>query len=655
MIADGLDAPSRSPEEIERLTAAAIDAADARIEAAVAVAAPTFEELFGALDDAARTVAVASGQGAFLKSVDPDDAVRAAADAADERIAKWRAGVSGRADVAAAIARFAASVEPEALDEEERAYVRRWQLDVRQSGADLPPAARAEVARLVDRLIELQTTFAANLIVTEHIELRRDQLAGVPDAIVRTLEPGSAPDTVDTPINEAVSIGILERAHDRAARERVVRARLNRGMPGNLPILEEAVVLRRRLARLLGYRSWLELRVENLAAPDAATIEGFVDDMVHRLEPIAHAELEAMRALLAAEPDAPDDLVVEDWDWRYAEAAQRAAVGARPEELEGYLELETVLGGLMTLSERVFGIRMVERPERRGWHPTVRAFDLLDRDTGGLVARLLFDPYVREGKAGNPFMDVLDPGVRRAAGVVRPPTLALIISAPEPSDGPSLIGTNDVEALFHEYGHCLDFALEPSRFAVNRPDVWIQSDWIEGPSGFLGRWGRHPAVIAEFARHHETGAPIPADLLEPMERVEALNVALRQLRFLSMAKLDLLIHGEEPITVAEALRRTWPVRGTPYPEDTAEPAAIPHLLVGYDCAIYGFVWATALSDDLLSRFEADGMTSPELGMAYRRRILEVPWTADPLTAHAAFMGRPWTIDALLARVARGHS
>jgi Zn-dependent oligopeptidase len=251
-------------------------------------------------------------------------------------------------------------------------------------------------------------------------------------------------------------------------------------------------------------------------------------------------------------------------------------------------------------------------------------------------------------------MDVLDPGLRGPSGVIRPPTLALIISAPEPSDGPSLIGTNDVDALFHEYGHVLDFALEPSPYAINRPEVWVQTDWIEGPSGFLGRWGRHPDVIAAFGRHRQTGAPIPSELLEPLERAEALNVALRQLRFLSMAKLDLLIHGEAPISVADALRRTWPLRGTTFPEGTAEPATIPHLMAGYDCAIYGFVWSTALSDDLLSRFEARGMTSPELGMAYRRQILEVPWTADPLAAHAAFMGRPWSIDALIARVGRSH-
>jgi Zn-dependent oligopeptidase len=230
--------------------------------------------------------------------------------------------------------------------------------------------------------------------------------------------------------------------------------------------------------------------------------------------------------------------------------------------------------------------------------------------------------------------------------------MALCASAPVPSDGPSLLSLTDIEVLFHEYGHVLDFALEPSPFAIHRPEQWIPMDWVEGPSGFLGRWGKHPAVLAGFARHHVTGEPLPQELLEPLERVESLNLAMRILRWLSIARYDLLLHGEEPVTVEEAVRRSWPLRGTALPEGTCEPAAIPHLAAGYDCAVYGWVWATALSDDLLSRFEAEGMTSAGPGMAYRRAILEGPWTEDVMVGHQAFMGRPWSTDAFFARMRR---
>jgi Zn-dependent oligopeptidase len=651
-----LNAPPRPGEQVTALTIEAIGRANRRIDAALQGDATTFEDLFGALDDAARTVSVAYGQGAFLRQVAPDPGAREAADAANEQIEKWRSGLAQREDIAAAIARFVTSADLATLEPEEAAYVRRWQTDVRLAGASLPPEARAEAGRLSERLIELQTVFGSNLLDIAHVELTQAELDGVPGTVTATLEPGSTPGSYDVPINEAVFYSVLGRARRRDVRERVNRLRLNRGQPANREILDEAIVIRRQLAGLLGYRSWLELRVENMAAPDTDTIIRFVDDMAARLEPFARADLEAMRRLLLAEPGAPADLVVEDWDWRYADKLQRDALGARSEELESYLELEDVVGGLARLSEAVFGVRLVEHPERTGWHPDVRAFDLEDRDSGEVLARMFLDPYVREGKAGNPFADVLDPGVRGPGGIERPPTLALVTSAPPPSDGPSLIGTNDVDALFHEYGHVLDFGLARSRFAIHRSDVWIQTDWIEGPSGFLGHWGRSPDVMAQFARHHVSGEPIPADLLDALNRLESLNAAVLMVRWLSMARLDVLLHGEEPITVDEATRRSWPLRGTPFPDGTCEMAAFPHLALGYDAAIYGFVWSQVLGDDLMARFAREGMTSPTLGGEYRRAILEAPWTDDPLDGHAAFLGRPWSTDAFMERIERGsHS
>jgi len=139
-------------------------------------------------------------------------------------------------------------------------------------------------------------------------------------------------------------------------------------------------------------------------------------------------------------------------------------------------------------------------------------------------------------------------------------------------------------------------------------------------------------------------------LLEPLE---SLNMAVRMARWLSMARVDVLLHGEEPMTIDEATRRSWSMRGTPIPEGTCEQATYPQLIIGYDCATYGFVWDTILRDDLMSRFEQEGMTSPALGMAYRRAILEAPWTRDPLAGHAEFMGRPWSTDAFMEAIERG--
>jgi thimet oligopeptidase len=652
---DSLDLPTLAPDQITRLTAAAIERANALIDRsleAIDAGGPlTFETLFGALDDAAREGAVAFGRGASQSQMASDDAVRAAAFAANDDIEKWRAAVATRDDLGAAIERFVATADLATLADDERAYVHHWQLDVELGGAGLPAEARAEVARLSDRLIELGSTYLNNLVDSPHLEVSADELDGVPADLVASFPPGSAPGTVDVAIDYAAFYVLIERATNRGLRERINLAWLRRGYPANVAVLEEALAARRRIAELHGERSWQALRARSLAAGDAATINGFIADMAARLAPAARRELDAMAALLRAEPDAPADLVVEDWDWRYADRLQRTALGVDHEALAEYIELDHVLEGLASLSEEVFGVRLVPHPERTGWHPQVRPFDLVDVASGLVLAHLFVDPFVRHGKQPGAWMEILLPG-GGWRGEARPPTLSLVFNAPDPGDGPSILPPDEVETVFHEYGHVLNFSLGCSRFVLHRPN-WIAMDFVEGPSSFLGRWGLQPEIISRFARNRLTGEPIPAKLLEGLTRAESLNAAIKLERMLSMGWLDALLHGEELLSIEEANRRSWPPRGTPFVEDSWVPASLTHILGGaYDAALYGYAWSEVIRDDLLGRFEAGGMTSPEVGAAYRSAILEVPWTADPVAAVNGFLGRRWSADAFLARVER---
>jgi Zn-dependent oligopeptidase len=644
------DAPSRTPIDIEALTTDALSRADQRIADGLAMEPPSFETLFGALDDAARIVALAYGQGAFLRSVDTDEAVRTSASAANDQIEKWRSALPQRHGLGAAVAAFVASPAATELDADQSALVRQWQRDIRQSGAGLTPPARAELQDLHDRLVELQGSFMMNLVQETTIELTREELDGVPDGLIASFAVSGTSDLLVVPVNDATAIALLENARRRDVRERMDRAVLSAGMPENRVFLEEAVRLRRRAAALLGYRSWLELRAEGFAAEDGAAIEQFVADVAGQIEPVARAEVQSMRELLTREADAPRDLVVEDWDWRFADARQRAALGGDPGTLREYLEFERVFAGLTALSQDVFGIRLLPRPDRRGWHADVRAFDLVDRDTGIVRARMFFDPFVRPNKQGPAFAEMLDPGSPSGSEAPRPPTMALVTNFPTPGEQPSLLGLEHIDMLFHEFGHVLDFALGAEPFVIHRFDAWTPMDWVEGPSQFLGRWGQHPEVLATFARHHVTGEPIPPALLEALGRLESLNAAVRAMRHLSMGQLDVLLHGEDAVSIDDADRQAWRLRGIPRPEATCFPCSLRHLMGGYDGAIYGFVWSQVLRDDLLARFARDGMTNPSTGAAYRAAILDRPWTRNPLDGLAEFLGRPWSIDAFMVRV-----
>ena len=646
-----IDRPSRNPGEIRQLTAEAIERADRRIAdgLAVAIAAgdPTFEAVFAPLDDAARIAMEAYGQGGFLRELAADAEVGAAASEAVDAIEQWRAALPQRPAIVEAVAALARSVDREALDPDQRTLLANWEADIRLAGAGLGEDERAEVQRLSARLVELVGPFIMNLGRQRTIERTRAQLAGVPEATLARLQPGAAPDTLVVPLNDSMIAAILEAATDRQLRRDVVEAQLTAGMPENRAILEEAVAIRRRLAGLLGAPSWLAVRAERFAARRAETIVAFVDDMEPRLAPLARAERARMREVLVAEPGAPTDLVVEDWDWRHADGLQRRAAGVSPEEVRAYLPFDAAFEGLRRLSESVFSVRLEEHPERGAWHPAVRAFDMVDRDSGDLLAHLFIDPYARPGKQPGAWAGSIDPG---DPAVGRARTIILVTNAPDPADGPSLLGASELEMLFHEFGHALDFGLERSPYVLHRSEAWSPMDWVEGPSQFLGRWGAHPAVVATYARHHETGAPPPPELLETLQSLEPLNAATKSLRHLSMGRLDVLLHGPDDVDLDDANRRSWAMRGTPFVEDTFFPAGLIHLLAGYEGAIYGFVWSQVLRDDIMSRFEREGLLSPEVGAAYRRHVLEWPWSRDPLEGLAAFLGRPWSSEAFLTRV-----
>ena len=206
-----------------------------------------------------------------------------------------------------------------------------------------------------------------------------------------------------------------------------------------------------------------------------------------------------------------------------------------------------------------------------------------------------------------------------------------------------------MDTLFHEFGHVLNQACSHPPYALHRA-TWVPFDTIEGPSEFQGRWSLQAPVVARFARHRTTGEPIPAELVEAVQRVESLNASFETMRLLAQVRFDALVHGEDPITIEEAEAQAWPLRGVPWVDGTFYPAGLVHVMGGgYDAALYGYVWAEVIRDDLLERFQAGGLTSPEMGARYRESILSASWLDDPLAAIEAFLGRPWSIDAFLRR------
>lgn len=640
-----------TPESVTAETDAAVARADALVARAVAAAdSPTFAGTLQLLDRAFAEISAGYGRGAFMAQVHPDPAVRDAAHRADERLSKWRVAIMFRDDFHRAVAAFAATDEAAALDGEPRRLLEHWLRDLRRAGHELTPEQRAELEKLRSRLVELEVAFQRN--INEHrdwIEVDRAGLAGLPDDYVERLKPGEAPGTYRVSLDTPEYQPFIEQAHDRTLREQLFRKNWNRAVAVNRPLLEDALAVRRRIAELLGHPTWAHYAMEVKMAGNPARVSAFYADLVPALELAAREEMEVLRGLAAAD-GVRDTFQV--WDLLYYDTRlSREQYGVDSSQVTQYLPLDSVVDAMFQLTGEVFGLDYRELPDVRAWHPSVRAYEILDRASAERLAIFYTDFFPRDDKYGHAAAFPIVIAHRDADGKRVMPVNAIVANfTPPAGDRPSLLTHGphgEVETLFHEFGHILHMSLSQARFArfSGGETEW---DFVEAPSQIMEHWTWEPEVVATFARHHRTGEPLPPDLLGRLAAARYINVGLRNTRQVFYGKVDLAMHAVAEVPDLDAAARdAFAVTQLPYPEGTFILAGFGHYMGGYDAGYYGYLWAEVIGDDMWSRFAAEGITSPRVGMDYRRAVLEPNGSRSGDELVESFLGRPASTDAYL--------
>jgi Zn-dependent oligopeptidase len=629
-----------TPDEVRTITDEALAAADSLVAATVATGGSgAFEAVLGPLDEADARLAAAYAAGAFMSHVHEDPAVRDAGQAAEERLDRWRVDLPFRDDLAETVVAFAGSDTASALAGEQARFLERLVRDLRRAGHGLDSATREEVRGLKRRLVELETAFQRNIDEFEDgLELTRDELAGLSDDFVAGLRPGSPPGTFRVSLDAPELYPFLEQARRRGLRREMEFREFNAARGVNEPLLAEALQIRRRVAELLDYPSWAHYAIEVKMARDPEAVRRFYDGLVPPLQAGMVQEVARLEEILREEGEEPP---LRTWDWRYCDTSlRRRDYAVDPDELRVYLPLEAVLDGLLGLCAEVFGLRFERLAESAAWHPDVRRFRVCDAATGAEIGDVLMDLHPRDGKYGHAAAWPLVPGRRLPDGTYRRPLTAIVANLPKPrADRPALLRHPDVVTLFHEFGHVLHATLtraELVRFSGGETE-W---DFVEAPSQILEHWAWEPDVLARFARHHATGEPIPRALVERLVASRDLDVALKTLRQCYLGLVDLGLHGSEATRdIAAVDRAAFGAWGLPYHEGTLYVCQFGHLMGGYDAGYYGYLWSKVYGDDMFGRFRAEGVTSPEVGAAYRREILEPNGTRDGIDLLRAFLGR----------------
>ncbi|MFQ5698679.1 MAG: M3 family metallopeptidase [Myxococcota bacterium] len=540
----------------------------------------------------------------------------------------------------------------------ETRFLRGEICQLRLEGAELGPADQRRYAQIRRELSALSSRFSEQLLDATDagaIELSDpDELAGLPASVVEAAARlAGRPDRWRFSLQQPSLQPFLTHAQRRERREEIYRAYFTRASSGpldNTPVIERILELRSEAARLLGFDSWAARTLERRMAHSPEDVESFLLDLAHRTRPHAERELEELRDF-ASDAGAPGEL--EAWDLPFwSERLREREYGFSEETLRAYLPLPAALEGLFAMALRLYGIRVEPREGVETWDPAVRYLDVRD-ESGEARGGLYLDLYARPHKRGGAWMDSARERRRRGPHQELPVAyLVCNFAAPTP-DAPARLTQREVATLFHEFGHTLHHVLT----RVEVPGVaglrGVEWDAVEFPSQLHENWAWEPESLGSFARHHRSGEPMPARLLEQVHASRHFQAGLQMLRQLEFALFDLRLHtrfepgGRQSVQEClEEVRREVAVV-TP-PSWSRFQNGFAHIFSGgYAAGYYAYKWAEVMAADAFSRFASEGLFNRETGRDLARCVLERGGSDDPAALFEAFRGRPAQVDALL--------
>ncbi|WP_045116292.1 M3 family metallopeptidase [Plesiocystis pacifica] len=634
-----------------------------------------------AFEELGRGLEWAVGVVAHLESVMTNDELRGAYEAIQPKVSAFSSSVYQHAGLYAALRDYAATDEAKALPDTDPTAARLLTrlLDAfKRNGAELDEAGKERLAAIALELTQTTTKFSQNALdATNAFELviapeDEAKLAGLPESAIAAARASAEQKGVEGwrfTLQAPSWIPILTYMDDRAIREQVWRAYTRRASADefdNRGHIETILRLREERAQLLGYANFADLVLEDRMAKRGESARDFVRDLQAKTEPFFARESEELRAFVAERDPSVGEL--QPWDVGYwAERQRRALYDFDDEALRPYFALESVLAGMFELVQRLYGIEVETTDELPTWHPDVRTYEIFDGE--GEARRSLgcfyADFHPRESKRGGAWMNALMTGLPpNADGSGGERHLGLMCgNLTKPVDGkPALLTHREVETIFHEFGHLLHHMLSEVeiRSLAGTNVAW---DFVELPSQIMENWCWERASLDLFARHWETGEPIPDDLFDKMIRAKNFRSASAQMRQLGFATVDLALHleyaaklgddsGERPSLLDYAREVADPFSLADLPEDYAMICAFSHLFAGavaYASGYYSYKWAEVLDADAFGLFKEKGVFDRETGTRFRREILARGNSRDPAELYRAFRGRDPELDALLAR------
>jgi oligopeptidase A len=686
-----------TPERIVPDISAAIDRAQAGIDAVCVTdrGKMNFDSVFAAFERSTDELTEAWALVSHLDAVCNSPALRHAYNEILPKVTEFYARIPLNESLWDLFRTYAATPHARALKGVKRRFMEETMADFRQSGADLPSdkkrrleALEAELAQLTQKYSEnvLDSTNAWELVIRDE-----SKLAGLPEtakAAARADAEAKGHSTAESPawrltLKIPSMLPVMEHLEDEGIRRHVWEASTTIGRTGqfdNTELIRKILTLRQEKSEILGRGHFADLVLERRMAKNGGAALKFVEDFHDRIagafgrqcRELQEYKAEATRR--TAEP-------LEPWETAYwSEKRRKEMFDFDEEELRPYFSIDKVINGMFRICERLFGIRIKERPavfippgqsappENPGaadddkspvevWHPEVKFYEL-SNSNGIHLGSFYADWHPRDSKRSGAWMNFLKTGLPPGGDHDRTPHLGLICGNMTPPAGgkPALLTHHEVETVFHEFGHLLHHLLGNVEIkALNGVNVaW---DFVELPSQIMENFCWDRESLDFFARHYETGEPIPQKLFKKMLAARNYNSAIITMRQLALGKMDLEFHINRAKSPPEDLDAATDeiLQGYQMPMKTKVPTMarrFGHLFsssVGYAAGYYSYKWAEVLDADCFTRFQKEGILNPAVGKDFRAKILSKGNSEPPEKLFREFMGRDPDMTALLVR------
>lgn len=637
-----------------------IGRAEARLNA-IGADRPSYPATLGELEACSEPLELAMGVVEHLESVATTPELRLAYNTVLPDTSAFWSSIPLRENVWQALLAFSETPEAKTLDATRGRHLEKSLADFRRHGATLEESDKRALSAIDRELGLLTNKFSQNVLdSTNAFELLlpdRVGLQGLPESALEAAQASAASKgktgyrlTLQAP----PVIAVLTYADNPELRKQIwhaYNARAIEGATDNRGLIGQIVALRRKKARLLGFKDFSDLVSEDRMARSGARAESFVTDLTAKTRAAFERENQELAAF-RKELEGATAPGLEPWDLAYyAEKLRRARYDLDEEELRQYFAADRVLSGAFLVAERLFGVRIREVPGLSSWDTHARAYQMSD-STGADLGTFYVDPYTRENKRGGAWMHGL------VTSVPPTPHVAVFCAnvSPPAAGKPSLLTHRDVETVFHEFGHLLHHCL--SRVSVRSlAGTRVAQDFVELPSQIMENWCSEREALNLFAKHYLTLAPVPEELLERLRASRNFRAANFQMRQLGFAAVDLALHREyEPDRDGDVMQYARRIlqdySATPLPPSHAMLASFLHLFgspVGYAAGYYSYKWAEVLDADAFGRFRAEGILNGQVGRDFCDKILARGDSADPMDLFVSFMGREPRPEALLER------